>query len=93
MGSEMCIRDRSYDATEDDLRKAFSTHGKLKDVHLAMDKERNRPKGFAFVTLSSKDEAKKAIKALNNTEFMGRRISVEESNSQGRSRSKGRRRR
>jgi len=93
LGVKLFVGGISYDATEDDLRKAFSTHGKLKDVHLAMDKERNRPKGFAFVTLSSKDEAKKAIKALNNTEFMGRRISVEESNSQGRSRSKGRRRR
>ena len=93
IGAKLFVGGISYDASEDDLREAFSTHGKMKEVHLAMDREKNRPKGFAFVTFSSKEEAKKAIKALNNTEFKGRRISVEESKPRGRNRSQGRRRR
>ena len=58
-----------------------------------MDSEKGRPKGFAFVTIASKKDALSAIKALNNTEVKGRRISVEESNSSGSRRSGSRRNR
>ena len=83
----------SYDASEDDLREAFSVHGKLKDVHMALDRETKKPRGFAFITFADKKEAKAAIKAMNKSEFKGRKISVEESSSGGRSKSKRRTRR
>ena len=93
LGVKLFVGGISYDATDDKLRTLFATFGELNDVYLAMDKEKNRPKGFAFVTFAKKEDAMNAIKGLNNTDFIGRRISVEESNSSGRSRSKGRRRR
>jgi len=93
LGVKLFVGGISYDASDDELRTLFVSFGELKDVYLAMDKEKNRPKGFAFVTFAKKEDAMNAIKGLNNTDFMGRRISVEESNSNGRSRSKGRRRR
>jgi len=92
-GVKLFIGGVSYDATEDDLREAFSVHGKLNDVHMAMDKETKKPRGFAFITFADNKEAKAAIKAMNKSEFKGRRISVEESSSGGRGNSKRRRRR
>jgi transformer-2 protein/cold-inducible RNA-binding protein len=92
-GVKLFIGGVSYDATEDELRDAFSVHGKLNDVHMAMDKETKKPRGFAFITFADKKEAKVAIKAMNKSEFKGRRISVEESSSGGRGNSKRRRRR
>ena len=92
-GVKLFIGGVSYDATEDELRDAFSVHGKLRDVHMAIDKETKKPRGFAFITFADKKEAKAAIKAMNKSEFKGRRISVEESSSGGRGNSKRRRRR
>ncbi len=92
-GVKLFIGGVSYDATEDDLREAFSVHGKLNDVHMAMDKETKKPRGFAFITFADNKEANAAIKAMNKSEFKGRRISVEESSSGGRGNSKRRRRR
>jgi CxxC-x17-CxxC domain-containing protein len=91
-GVKLFVGGVSYDATEDELREAFSVHGKLNDVHMAMDKETKKPRGFAFITFKDKNEAKAAIKSMNKSEFKGRRISVEESSSGGRGHSKRRRR-
>jgi len=90
-GVKLFVGGVSYDATEKDIEALFSSHGKLKEVHLPIDSEANRPRGFAFVTFADRGEASKAIKALNNSELKGRRISVEESNSTGRNRSRKRR--
>ncbi len=92
-GVKLFVGGVSYDASEDDLRDAFSVHGKLKDVHMALDRETKKPRGFAFVTFADKKEAKAAIKAMHKSELKGRKISVEESSSGGRSKSKRRRRR
>jgi len=92
-GVKLFIGGVSFEATEEDLRDAFSVHGKLKDVHMALDRETKKPRGFAFITFADKKEAKAAIKAMNKSEFKGRRISVEESSSGGRGNSKRRRRR
>ena len=92
-GIKLFVGGVSYDASEDDLREAFSVHGKLKDVHMALDRETKKPRGFAFITFADMKEAKAAIKAMNKSEFKGRKISVEESSSGGRSKSKRRTRR
>ena len=92
MGIKLFVGGISYDATEEEIRNAFSSHGEIKDVHMAVDKETKKPRGFGFVTFSKKEDAEKAIKALNRSEFKGRKISVEESSSGGRSKSKRRRR-
>ena len=89
-GVKLFVGGVSYDASEDDLREAFSIHGKLKDVNIALDRETKKPRGFAFITFADKKEAKAAIKAMNMSEFKGRKISVEESSSGGRKSSKGR---
>ena len=90
-GVKLFVGGVSYDATEEDIKSLFSTYGKLKEAHMPFDSETGKPRGFAFVTFADRGEAKKAIEALNNSDFKGRRISVEESNSSGRNRSRRRR--
>jgi CxxC-x17-CxxC domain-containing protein len=93
MGVKLFVGGVSFEATEAELKELFSAHGDLKEVHMAMNSETGRPRGFAFVTFANKKDALDAIKALNNTEMKGRRISVEESNSTGRRRGSKRRQR
>jgi len=92
MGLKLFIGGVSYDATEDDLREAFSAHGQLKEVHIATDRETGRSKGFAFITFASKKDGLAAIKALHETKIHGRKISVQESNPGGRDRKRRSRR-
>ena len=86
MGLKLFIGGVSYDATEDDLREAFSAHGQLKEVHIATDRETGRSKGFAFITFANKKDGLAAIKALHESKIRGRKISVQESNPGGRDR-------
>ncbi len=68
----------SFDVTEDDLRSAFEAFGKVDTVNIIKDRESGRPKGFGFVEMSSGEEAKKAIEAMNGKEFKGRAMNVNE---------------
>jgi cold-inducible RNA-binding protein len=55
----------SFSSTEETLTQAFSQYGQVLKVDVIMDKIRCRPKGFAYVTFSSKEEAEKALLELN----------------------------
>ena len=68
----------SYDATEEDLRQAFSQYGEVASVNLIMDRETGRPRGFAFVEMANNDEAQNAIRNINDTEIAGRPVKVNE---------------
>ena len=73
----------SYDATEDDLRQAFSAHGEVSAVNLITDRETGRPRGFAFVEMPNSEEAQKAITGCNETEIAGRAVRVNEARPKG----------
>jgi RNA recognition motif-containing protein len=68
----------SFDVTEDDLRSAFEAFGGVDTVNIIKDRESGRAKGFGFVEMSSGEEAKKAIEAMNGKEFKGRAMNVNE---------------
>ncbi|MBI2901808.1 MAG: RNA-binding protein [Planctomycetes bacterium] len=68
----------SYDATEDDLRKAFEAHGEVTSVSIIMDKMTGKSRGFGFVEMTDKNQAQAAINALNLQEIAGRAITVNE---------------
>ena len=72
------IGNLSYDATEDDIKQAFSQHGEVSTVNMIMDRETGRPRGFAFVEMPNGDEAQKAIQEVNETEIAGRAVKVNE---------------
>jgi cold-inducible RNA-binding protein len=68
----------SYDATEDDLREAFSQYGQVSEVNIITDRQTGRPRGFAFVEMPDGNEAATAIQQLNLAEIAGRAITVNE---------------
>ena len=68
----------SFEVAEDDLRSAFEDFGSVDSVKIITDKYTGRSKGFAFVEMTDNDEAKTAMSELNDKEFMGRTIKVNE---------------
>ncbi len=66
----------SYDAAESDLLELFGGSGRVKNAEVVVNNRTQRSKGFAFVTMMSVDEAKKAVADLNNKDFMGRPLVV-----------------
>jgi cold-inducible RNA-binding protein len=76
MSNKLFVGNLSFNTTENDLQDAFAAHGTVTETNLMMDRTTNRPRGFAFVTMSTGEEAQKAIAALNGTELDGRSITV-----------------
>ena len=74
--SKLFVGNLSYNVTENDLQDAFAAHGTVTEANLMMDRSTNRPRGFAFVTMSTPEEAQKAIDALNGKELGGRALTV-----------------
>ena len=70
----------SYSVTEESLRTLFGTYGKVASVKVMTDRFTGNPRGFAFVTMDSADEATAAIAALNGQDFEGRRLRINEAN-------------
>jgi RNA recognition motif-containing protein len=66
----------SFNITENDLQDAFAAHGTVIEANLMMDRATGRPRGFGFVTMSTPEEAQKAIEALNGKELGGRALTV-----------------
>ncbi|CAH8302626.1 unnamed protein product [Eruca vesicaria subsp. sativa] len=67
----------SFSSTEETLTRVFSNYGRVLGVDVMMDKVRCRPKGFAYVTFSSKEEADKALLELNGQLVDGRVVVLE----------------
>jgi len=75
---KMYVGNLSFDTTKQDLESIFSEHGTVTDVHLPTDRESGRPRGFAFVTMDSKEAMNKAIAAIDGTDVGGRTLKVNE---------------
>ena len=67
-----------YSVTDDDLRDLFSEYGELVSADVVKDKFSGQSKGFGFVDMPSNSEADQAIKALNDTDLKGRKLTVNE---------------
>ncbi|MEI6459819.1 MAG: RNA-binding protein [Pseudomonadota bacterium] len=66
-----------FSATEEEVRSLFENHGKVESVKIVMDRETGRPRGFAFVDMSS-DDAQTAIAQTNGVDMGGRPLRVNE---------------
>jgi RNA recognition motif-containing protein len=76
MNNKLFVGNLSFKTTENDLQDAFAAHGSVTEANLMMDRATGRPRGFGFVTMSSEEEAQKAIAALNGANLDGRQITV-----------------
>lgn len=72
------IGNLSQQATEDDLRQAFEPFGQVTSIKIIKDRDSGESRGFGFVEMASRDEAKSAIENLNGTELKGKSIIVSE---------------
>lgn len=66
----------SYDATESDLFELFNGVGGVRNAEVVVNSRTQRSKGFAFVTMGSIDEARRAVAELNGKDFMGRPLQL-----------------
>ena len=82
-GVKLFVGGLPHESTEDELRAIVESHGEVRKVDIAKDKEGNS-RGFGFVVFADPDEGRAAIKALNGTELGGRKLRFEESNSDSR---------
>jgi cold-inducible RNA-binding protein len=78
MNTKLFVGNLSFNITENDLQDAFAAHGTVTEANLMMDRTTGRPRGFGFVTMSSPEEAQKAIDALNGAALDGRNLTVNE---------------
>jgi RNA recognition motif-containing protein len=69
----------SWQMTDEDLRNLFEQHGTVASAKIVKDKVSGRSKGFGFVEMEDDGEAQAAITALYDSEVMGRKIIVNES--------------
>jgi cold-inducible RNA-binding protein len=72
------IGNMSFQTTEADLRALFEPFGQISRVHIAMDRETGRARGFAFIEMPNDAEAAKAIAGLDGKEVGGRNLKVNE---------------
>jgi len=76
MSTKLFVGNLSFNTTENDLQSAFAAHGTVVEANLMMDRMTSRSRGFAFVTMSTPEEAQKAIEALNGAQLDNRALTV-----------------
>lgn len=74
--SKLFVGNLSFNTTENDLQDLFAAHGTVVEANLMMDRMSGRPRGFGFITMSTPEEAQKAIEALNGVAVDGRSLTV-----------------
>ena len=75
---QIYVGNMNYRTTEEDINGLFSQYGEVESVKLISDRETGRAKGFGFVTMTDDAAAKEAIEALNEKEYEGRTLRINE---------------
>lgn len=82
MEKKLYVGNISFKASEEDIRELFARSGNVESVKIITDAHTGSPKGFGFVEMATKEEARKAMTELNGTTFMERTLSVAEAKPQ-----------
>jgi len=78
MGTKLYVGNLSFNTTENELQELFAQAGTVQEVTLMQDKFTGKSRGFAFVTMSSDEDAQNAISKLNGQTVEGRALTVNE---------------
>lgn len=78
MATKLFVGSLPFDTTQDQLKELFEQYGAVESAVIIMDRDTNRSRGFGFVEFSDNDAAQKAISELNNQEYNGRKLTVNE---------------
>ncbi len=77
------VGNMNFQTSEAELRELFAPFGQVSRVHMAMDRETGRARGFAFVEMPNDAEAAAAMTALDGKEVGGRNLKVNEARPKG----------
>lgn len=78
MSKKLYVGNLSYSVTSSGLEEMFSAFGEVRSAQVVQDRDTGRSKGFGFVEMTSDDAALKAIQSLNEKEYEGRSLTVNE---------------
>jgi cold-inducible RNA-binding protein len=78
MARKLYVGNLPYDTVEQDLQSLFASTGTVETVNVIRDMATGRARGFAFVEMASDEDAQTAIAQLNNKDFGGRALTVNE---------------
>ena len=91
MSKKLYVGNLPYSATDQTLADTFSQYGTVESAKVITDRDSGRSKGFAFVEMSTADEANTSIDRLNGSQLDGRAINVSQAKPQApRDNSRGR---
>ena len=82
MSKKLYVGNLPYSANDQSLMDAFSECGSVQSAKVINDRDSGRSKGFAFVEMSTEEEAKNAIERFNGAEWDGRAMNVSEAKPQ-----------
>ena len=83
MGTRLYVGNLPFDVDEAQLRTLFQEGGRqVAEVKMITDRDTGRPRGFAFVEMTSQEDAQAAIAAMNGREVGGRALTVNEAREQ-----------
>lgn len=82
MGKKLYVGNLPFNVNDDSLADHFSQSGTVESAKVIIDRETGRSRGFAFVEMSTDEEAQAAIEKFNNQDFDGRSITVNEARPQ-----------
>ena len=78
MARKLFVGNLPFNTDDSDLQQLFASAGTVESVNVMRDQATGRARGFAFVEMSSDEEAQKAIQEFNNYAFGGRNLTVNE---------------
>ncbi len=86
---KLYVGNLNFDATEDQVRDLFSAFGEVQEVKIVMDRFSGRSRGFAFVRMTSAEDAGKAKEALSGQPFQGKALVIDWARTEQRDRPQG----
>ncbi len=81
METRLCVANLSDQVSSADLKQLFSGYGIVVDAEVVVDSASGRSRGFGFVQLRNEAEAQAAIQALNGSDYLGHKLSIDEAHS------------
>jgi len=78
MGRKLYVGNLPYEVGETELQDLFARSGAVESVNVMRDQATGRARGFAFVEMSTDEEAQNAITALHGAQLGGRSLTVNE---------------
>ena len=78
MARKLYVGNLPYNTAEQDLQELFASAGAVETVNLMRDMATGQARGFGFVEMASDEDAQNAIAQLNNFQYGGRNLTVNE---------------